>query len=86
MVPSQDLSGLPPLSTFRGGQGSAAYQSNMPGSDMLAPGSSGLAKPSSSASQTGDALGKALASVRIFICSLYHDRMHVDYLYCKELK
>lgn len=52
-------SGLPPMSSFRGGQPTtSAYSSTSPsvvnGSDMIR-------NPASS--QTGDALGKALASV-----------------------
>jgi hypothetical protein len=57
-------SGLPPMSTFRGGPTTSSYTNTSPtvnGSDMIA--SRGSHGNQGATSQTGDALGKALASV-----------------------
>ena len=69
MSPSQHESminsGLPPMSTFRGGQPTtSSYSSTSPtvnGSEMIR---------NPTTSQTGDALGKALASVSVEICGV----------------
>ena len=72
--PNQDLmssSGLPPMSSFRGGQPSSV-PSSTPGYSAPSPTVNGAdMRPPTSATQTGIAVGKALQSVSCLTAYFY---------------